>query len=69
MFNLKYIQVKYLLYMVSLAGLLLTILPPFLLFKGAISHASQNSLMLAGFVLWFMSAWFWLGKKAKNDAG
>lgn len=57
---------KYFLYMVSLAGLLLTVIPPFLLFKGALSFAEQNTLMLIGFVLWFISAWFWLGKKSKT---
>jgi hypothetical protein len=52
--------------MISLVGLLLTILPPVLMFKGAIVQSEQNSLMFIGFLLWFASAWFWLGKKAKT---
>ncbi len=56
---------RYLLYSVSLAGLLLTIIPPVLLFNGAISFQEQNTLMLIGFFLWFLSSWFWLGKKKK----
>jgi hypothetical protein len=57
---------KFLLYMISLAGLLLTILPPFLLFRNAITHQEQNTIMTIGFVLWFMSAWFWLGRREKS---
>jgi hypothetical protein len=56
---------KYILYMISLAGLLLTIIPPVLMFKGALVQSEQNTLMFIGFLLWFASAWFWLGKKAK----
>jgi hypothetical protein len=52
--------------MISLAGLLLTIIPPVLMFKGAIAQSEQNTLMFIGFLLWFASAWFWLGKKAKT---
>jgi high-affinity Fe2+/Pb2+ permease len=59
---------RYLLYILSLAGLLLTIIPPVLMFRGAITPAVQNSLMLAGFLLWFASAWFWLGKKVKSES-
>jgi high-affinity Fe2+/Pb2+ permease len=54
--------------MISLAGLLLTIVPPFLFFKGAISFAGQNTMMLIGFLAWFVSAWFWLGKRAKQKS-
>ncbi len=57
---------KYVLYMISLAGLLLTIVPPFLFFRGTITFAEQNTLMLIGFLAWFLSAWFWLGKRAQQ---
>lgn len=58
---------KYILYMISLAGLMLTILPPYLLFKGSLTFGEQNTLMIIGFLAWFGSAWFWLGKKTKSD--
>lgn len=54
---------RYLLYIISAAGLLLTIVPPILNFKGVILVSQQNPLMGIGFVLWFGSAWFWLGKR------
>lgn len=50
---------------ISLAGLLMTIVPPILFFKGNISHIQQNWLMGIGTLLWFISAIFWFGKKAK----
>jgi high-affinity Fe2+/Pb2+ permease len=51
--------------MISLAGLILTILPSILFFLGEISHSAQNSLMLTGALLWFISAVYWLGGKEK----
>ena len=50
---------------ISLAGLLLTILPPILFFKEDISHTQQNAYMAIGALIWFLSAIFWLGKKSK----
>ncbi len=54
-----------LLKILSLVGLLLTIVPPVLFFAGAIDHSNQNLYLFIGTVLWFGSAWFWLGRKAK----
>jgi uncharacterized membrane protein len=51
--------------MISLAGLILTILPSILFFLGEIGHSTQNSWMLAGALIWFVSAVFWLGSKEK----
>jgi len=51
--------------MISLAALILTILPSILFFLGEISHSTQNSWTLAGTILWFISAVFWLGGKEK----
>jgi high-affinity Fe2+/Pb2+ permease len=56
---------KRILQMISLAGLILTILPSILFFLGEISHSTQNSWTLAGTILWFISAVFWLGGKEK----
>jgi hypothetical protein len=55
-----------LLKIISLIGLLLTIIPPILFFTGSIEHAEQNLSMFIGTLLWFGSAWFWLGRKAKG---
>jgi hypothetical protein len=54
---------KTILQLISLAGLLLTIVPPVMFFYGAVSHSLQNLLMLAGALLWFAGASLWLGKK------
>lgn len=59
---------KLFLQLISLIGLLLTIVPPILFFLGKIDHQVQNFWMLAGAVIWFVSASFWLGKKSKSDA-
>lgn len=48
---------------VSWAGLLLTIVPSFLVFSGNIGSKTNQWLMFAGLVLWFASAPFWIGKK------
>jgi hypothetical protein len=58
---------KRILQLISLAGLLLTIVPPFLFFHDNISHSNQNLLMLIGAFVWFVSAFFWLGKKSKVE--
>lgn len=58
---------KLILQLISLAGLLLTIVPPVLFFYGKIDHAMQNVLMLTGAIVWFGSAWFWLGPKWKKE--
>ncbi len=58
---------KAILQVISLAGILLTIVPPILFFTGKMSHSSQNGWMLAGAVIWFLSASLWLGKKGKTE--
>ena len=60
---------KTILQIISLAGILLTIVPPILFFLGKMSHSSQNFWMLAGAVIWFASAFFWLGSKEKTENG
>lgn len=51
---------------ISLIGLFLTILPPVLFFRGTITHSTQNWMMLLGAFIWFLSAYFWLGRKWKS---
>lgn len=57
---------KRILQLLSLAGLLLTIVPPVFFFLEKISQETQNLLMLIGVFMWFVSAFFWLGKKTKT---
>lgn len=56
---------RILLQIISLIGLLMTIVPPILFFQGNISHIQQNWYMAVGTLIWFLSAIFWLGKKSK----
>ncbi|MBW6535332.1 MAG: hypothetical protein K0B11_10005 [Mariniphaga sp.] len=58
---------KQILQFISLVGLLLTILLPVFFFLGKISHSVQDLLMLLGVFVWFGSAVFWLGSKAKEE--
>lgn len=51
-----------LLKLVSLTGLLLTVVPAFLVFAGSISWEAHARLMLGGMVLWFLSAPTWMGR-------
>lgn len=51
---------KLLLKIISYLGLALTIVPAFLVFKGIIDMKTHFTLMIAGIVLWFGSAPFWM---------
>ncbi|MCK4750938.1 MAG: hypothetical protein KAT15_27960 [Bacteroidales bacterium] len=52
--------------LLSLAGLVLVILPSILLYSGTITPEQMKSHMLLGTVLWFAGAIPWLGKKKKE---
>ncbi|MEM9829643.1 MAG: hypothetical protein AAF944_03350 [Bacteroidota bacterium] len=54
---------KLLLQLSSTLGLLLTIIPSLLYFTGYVPLSVQQHLMLAGTVLWFATAPFWMNKK------
>lgn len=60
---------KAVLQIISLAGILLTIVPPILFFLGRITQSSQNWWMLIGAITWFLSASLWLGRKEKTQKG
>jgi hypothetical protein len=45
----------------------LTILPSVLVFKGVIEMESHFHLMLAGMVIWFATAPFWMKTKSLDD--
>ncbi|HEY9559317.1 MAG TPA: hypothetical protein VIR29_00870 [Anseongella sp.] len=54
---------KVFLKIVSFAGLLLTIMPSILVFCGSIEMQTHYLWTLAGTVLWFATAPFWMGRK------
>jgi hypothetical protein len=51
---------KILLKIISYAGLGLTLIPSILVFKGVIELRMHFLLMIAGLVLWFATAPFWM---------
>jgi hypothetical protein len=54
---------KTVLIVLSVIGLLLTIVPAFLVWQGDVSWDSHARLMLGGTVLWFATAPFWMESK------
>ena len=54
---------KKVLMLLSLIGLCLTLIPSYFVFKGSLSWNSHAQLMLAGMVLWFLTAPFWMTDK------
>jgi hypothetical protein len=48
----------------SAVGLILTVVPSFLVFSGAITLDMHKWLMLLGTIIWFFTAPFWMNKKA-----
>lgn len=53
---------KTLLKILSAIGLILTLLPSFLVFAGVIEFDTHKLLMLIGTILWFATAPFWMNK-------
>ncbi len=56
---------KTLLKLVSLVGLLATIVPSFLVFADIITLDANKLLMMLGTLLWFISVPFWMNKKVE----
>ena len=54
---------KLILMILSYLGLALTLLPSFFVFFNAIEFSTHTQLMLAGTILWFVTAPFWIGKE------
>ncbi|MBN2415530.1 hypothetical protein JXO52_06795 [bacterium] len=54
---------------ISAAGLAMVIVPAFLVFAGRIPWRTHADLMLAGTVLWFVTAPFWMGMSGKKGKG
>lgn len=58
---------KNLLKLASAIGLGLSTVPAVLVFTGAISREAYMACMLAGMLLWFASAPFWMESKPLDD--
>lgn len=53
---------------ISIVGLILTIVPSILTFKGIIEMQEHYVMMTIGMVLWFATAPFWMKTKSLDDA-
>lgn len=51
---------RILLILISIVGLILTIVPSILVFVQQISLEAHKQLMLVGMILWFSTAFFWM---------
>jgi len=58
---------KMLLKIISFIGLLLTLIPSFLVFLKGIELETNKYLMLVGTLLWFGSSPFWMNKGKRED--
>ena len=54
---------RYLLILLSIAGLVLTLVPAFLVVSGAIESETNKTLMLIGTLCWFLTSPFWINKE------
>jgi hypothetical protein len=52
--------------LLSLLGLVLTVVPSVLVFLGVITLDVNKTVMLLGTLLWFLTAPFWMHKKRVN---
>ncbi|OFY57315.1 MAG: hypothetical protein A2Y87_05885 [Bacteroidetes bacterium RBG_13_46_8] len=52
---------------ISFAGLALTIVPSFFVFRGVMVMKTHYLLMAIGFVLWFATAPFWIKSKSLEE--
>lgn len=58
---------KNLIIILSIIGLLLTIIPSFLVFSKYIEPATSKILMFIGTLIWFLTAPFWLNKSTEKS--
>ena len=49
--------------LLSAAGLILTVIPSFLVWYGMMPWLFHVQLMFAGMILWFLTAPFWMNKE------
>lgn len=57
---------KVLLILLSVVGLLATIVPPVFMFLGSMELSEMKTWMGVGMLLWFVTAPFWINKKLEN---
>jgi hypothetical protein len=57
---------KTILKIISFIGLILTLVPSFIVFSGAMTLDMHKWLMLLGTLLWFVTAPFWMNKKTSE---
>ena len=57
---------KTILKIISFIGLILTLVPSFIVFSGAMTLDMHKWLMLLGTLVWFVTAPFWMNKKASE---
>lgn len=57
---------KFLLQLIAAMGLILTILPAFLVFGGFITLALHKNMMVLGMLFWFVSVPFLLNKNRQT---
>lgn len=50
---------------ISFLGLALTIIPSFLVFMELMEVATYKNILLAGTLIWFVTAPFWINKPSK----
>lgn len=53
--------------LVSYLGLALTAIPAFFVFAGKVTFEQYKILMIAGAVLWFLTAPFWIDRTTKQS--
>lgn len=59
---------KTVLVIISIIGLILALIPAFMVFFGKIDLDAGKNLMLAGTLLWFATAPFWMKPKADTTS-
>jgi len=57
---------KTILKILSALGLIMTLVPSFLVFSGVITLDMNKWLMLLGTILWFVTAPFWMDKNTAD---
>lgn len=58
---------KFIIKLLSFLGLALTIIPVFFVLNGSIGDDTYKNLMLAGTLIWFFTAPFWIFNKKADE--
>ena len=60
-------QTRRILQTISFLGLMVSVLPAFLVFGGVVSRQTHLHLMLLGMAMWFGTATFWIRRDHLGD--